>query len=67
MIMATTLSCFSMMFETPTYRVMENFLLQVICLYIKWKKLEFLIPSFKNNKYYTILFSQNTKVASLQT
>lgn len=29
MIMVTTLSCLSMMFETPTYRVMENFVLQV--------------------------------------
>ncbi|XP_061707106.1 sodium leak channel NALCN isoform X1 [Cydia pomonella] len=29
MIMVTTLSCFSMMFETPTYRVMENFVLQI--------------------------------------
>lgn len=30
MIMVTTLSCLSMMFETPTYRVMENFVLQVL-------------------------------------
>ncbi|XP_045535960.1 sodium leak channel non-selective protein [Papilio machaon] len=29
MIMVTTLSCLSMMFETPTYRVMENFVLQI--------------------------------------
>ncbi|XP_063838880.1 sodium leak channel NALCN [Ostrinia nubilalis] len=29
MIMVTTLSCLSMMFETPSYRVMENFVLQI--------------------------------------
>ncbi|XP_041968063.1 sodium leak channel non-selective protein [Aricia agestis] len=29
MIMATTLSCLSMMFETPSYRVMENSVLQI--------------------------------------